>query len=87
MRSLLLHRHDLPILCGLHSAHECRFNFVRFRIPELYRSDAKVALQETILKVTDDSERGAIIEGRHAYERGEFKSLDQWRHEMGIGGH
>ena len=38
-------------------------------------------------EVTEDGERGAIIEGRRAYERGEFTPLDQWRHEMGIGDH
>ena len=38
-------------------------------------------------EVTDDGERGSIIEGRRAYERGELTPLDQWRHEMGIGDH
>jgi hypothetical protein len=32
-------------------------------------------------------DRAAITEGREAYARGDFVSLDQWRHEMGLDNH
>jgi predicted transcriptional regulator len=32
-------------------------------------------------------ERAAITEGRRAYQRGEFVSLDEWRHAVGLGDH
>jgi len=56
-------------------------------LPDDMQDKAALQLIQYVDEVTDDGERGAIIEGRRAYERGEFKSLDQWRHEMGIGGH
>jgi len=32
-------------------------------------------------------ERAAIVKGRLAYQRGEFVSLDEWRHAVGLGRH
>ena len=34
-----------------------------------------------------EDERAAMIEGRRAYERGEFVPLDEWRHAVGLGDH
>ena len=56
-------------------------------LPDDMQDRAARQLIQYVDEVTDDSERGAIIEGRRAYERGEFTPLDQWRHEMGIGDH
>ena len=56
-------------------------------LPDDMQDKAARQLIQYVEEVTDDSERGAIIEGRRAYERGEFTPLDQWRHEMGIGDH
>jgi hypothetical protein len=56
-------------------------------LPDDMQDKAARQLIQYVDEVTDDSERGAIIEGRRAYERGEFRPLDQWRHEMGIGDH
>jgi hypothetical protein len=56
-------------------------------LPDDMQDKAARQLIQYVEEVTDDGERGAILEGRRAYERGEFKPLDQWRHEMGIGDH
>jgi hypothetical protein len=56
-------------------------------LPDDMQDKAARQLIQYVDEVTDDAERGAIIEGRRAYERGEFRPLDQWRHEMGIGDH
>lgn len=34
-----------------------------------------------------DDEREAIAEGKRAYERGDFTTLDEWRDAMGLGNH
>jgi predicted transcriptional regulator len=34
-----------------------------------------------------DEERAAIVEGKRAYEQGEFVSLGEWRHAVGLGNH
>jgi len=56
-------------------------------LPDDMQDKAARQLIQYFDEVTDDAERGAIIEGRRTYERGEFRPLDQWRHEMGIGDH
>jgi predicted transcriptional regulator len=38
-------------------------------------------------EVSTDEERGAIAEGKRAYEQGEFVPLDEWRHALGLGDH
>ena len=48
-------------------------------LPDDMQDKAARQLIQYVDEVTDDSERGAIIEGRRAYERGEFTPLDQWR--------
>ena len=34
-----------------------------------------------------DEERAAIVEGKLAYEEGEFIPLNEWRHAVGLGDH
>jgi predicted transcriptional regulator len=34
-----------------------------------------------------DDEEAAILEGKRAYERGEFVPLDEWRHAVGLADH
>ena len=60
------------------------------KVRELPESEQDMAAAELIGYLADfptPQERAAIAEGRRAYERGEFVSLDQWRHEMDIADH
>ncbi len=54
---------------------------------ELPEADQGIAAAE-ILGVLSDfptpRERTALAEGRAEYERGDFITHDQWRHEMGL---
>jgi hypothetical protein len=34
---------------------------------------------------TNARERGAVAQGRRAYRRGEFVSLEAWQHAVGLG--
>ena len=46
------------------------------------------AARVLIMQLEEEPEPGdvaTIAEGRLAYERGEFSSLDQFRHDMGVG--
>lgn len=58
------------------------------KVRELPAADQDMAAAE-ILGVLSDfptpEERAAIARGRAAFERGEFVTLDQLRHEMGAG--
>lgn len=54
---------------------------------ELPEPDQDIAAAELLGVLADfptPEERAAIAEGRAAYERGEFVTLDQLRHEMGV---
>jgi hypothetical protein len=45
------------------------------------------AARAVIMQLEEEPEPGdlaAIAEAQLAYERGEFSSLDKWRHEMGL---
>jgi hypothetical protein len=55
-------------------------------LPDDMQDKAARQLIQYVEEATDE-ERAAITEGRRAYQRGEFVSLDQWKHEMGIGDH
>jgi predicted transcriptional regulator len=44
-------------------------------------------LRQIGIEEPTDEERAAIIEGKRAYERGEFVPLDEWRHVVGLGNH
>ena len=54
---------------------------------ELPEADQDIAAAELLGVLSDfptPEERLAIAEGRAEYARGEFVTLDQWRHEMGL---
>jgi len=54
---------------------------------ELPEADQDIAAAELLGVLSDfptPEERAAIAEGRAEYARGEFVTLDQWRHEMGL---
>ncbi len=55
---------------------------------ELPESDQNIVAAELLGVLTDfptAEERAAIAEGRAEYERGDFVTHDEWRHEMGLG--
>jgi hypothetical protein len=54
-------------------------------LPEGFQDKAAQQLIRYVDEVSTD-EGPAIEESRQAYQQGEFTSLDQWRHEMGLGG-
>ena len=56
-------------------------------LPEDMQDRAAQHLMQYVDEVNNPEELAAIIEGRRAYERGEFKPLDQWRNGVGIGDH
>ena len=54
---------------------------------ELPEADQDIAAAELLGVLSDfptPEERAAIAEGRAEYARGDFVTLDQWRHEMGL---
>jgi hypothetical protein len=58
------------------------------RARELTEHEQDLAAAELIGYLAEfptPEEREAIAKGRRADERGELTSLDQWRHDMGIG--
>jgi hypothetical protein len=60
------------------------------KVRELPEEEQDMAAAELIGYLSDfptSEERSAITEGRRAYERREFISLDQWRHDMGLDTH
>jgi predicted transcriptional regulator len=44
-------------------------------------------LRQIGVEEPSEQERSAIAEGKLAYEQGEFVSLDEWRHAVGLGDH
>jgi hypothetical protein len=55
---------------------------------ELPEPDQDIAAAELLGVLADfptPEERAAIAQGRAEYERGEFITHEQWRHEMGLG--
>lgn len=57
---------------------------------ELPEADQDIAAAELLGVLSDfptPEERIAIADGRAAYDRGEYVTLDQMRHEMGIVDH
>jgi hypothetical protein len=53
-------------------------------LPEEIQDEAAAQLMEYVDEIPTLSERAAIAEGRAAVERGEYVTLDQWEHEMGL---
>jgi hypothetical protein len=56
-------------------------------LPEEEQDAAANALIRYADEIPTLRDQVAISEGREAYGRGEFVSLDHWRHEMGLGNH
>ncbi len=54
------------------------------QLPDAMQDNAALALIAQLEEEPEPADLAAIAEGRHAYERGEFVSLDQWRHDMGL---
>jgi hypothetical protein len=57
------------------------------RARELPEPDQDIAAAELLGVLSDfptPEERAAIAEGRAEYERGEFITHEQWRHDMGL---
>jgi len=56
------------------------------RVRQLPEAEQDMAAAELIGYLADfptSEERSAIADGRHAFERGEYISLEQLRHDMG----
>jgi hypothetical protein len=56
-------------------------------LPDQEQESAANALIQYIDEIPTLRDQVAISEGREAYMRNEFVSLDHWRHEMGLGDH
>ena len=57
-------------------------------LPEQMQNTAARTLIAQIARIEKEPEPGdldAIAEGRRDFERGNFVTLDEWRHEMGLG--
>lgn len=55
---------------------------------ELPEADQDIAAAELFGVLSDfptPAERAALAEGRAEYERGDFVTYEQWRHEMELG--
>jgi hypothetical protein len=54
-------------------------------LPEEEQDMAAAELIGYLAEFPTSEERSAIAEGRRAYARREFVTLDQWRHDMELG--
>ena len=57
------------------------------QLPEAEQDMAAAELIGYLADFPTSEERTAIAEGRGAYQRGDFVSLDKWRHDMELGTH
>ena len=57
------------------------------QLPEQEQDMAAAELIGYLADFPTSQERSVITEGRHAFERGDFVPLDQWRHDMELGTH
>ncbi len=55
------------------------------QLPASVQDSAARVLITQLEEVPEPGDLAAIAEGQLAYQRGEFVSLDQWRHDMGLG--
>ena len=55
------------------------------KLPELMQDTAARAVIHQLEEDPEPGDREAIAEGLSEYARGEFVTLEQWRHEMGLG--
>jgi hypothetical protein len=53
-------------------------------LPEADQDMAAVELLSLLAEFPTAGERAAIAEGRAEFERGEFTTHEQWRHDMGL---
>lgn len=53
-------------------------------LPEADQDIAAAELMGVLSEFPTPAERAALAEGRAEYERGEFVTHEQWRHEMGL---
>lgn len=53
------------------------------QLPDAVQDDAARAVILRLEEEPEPGDREAIAEGRRDFERGDFVTLDQWRHEMG----
>jgi hypothetical protein len=56
-------------------------------LPKPMQDSAARAVIRQLEEEPEPSDLSAIEAGREAYKRGDFITLDQWRHEMGLGHH
>jgi hypothetical protein len=60
------------------------------KVRELPEKEQDMAAAELLGYLADfptETERAAIAKGQRAYERGEFVSLEQWRHDLDLDNH
>jgi predicted transcriptional regulator len=57
------------------------------QLPPAAQDTAARALIQQLEEEPEFSDLEAIEEGRKAFGRGEFVTLKEWRHEMGLGDH
>ena len=44
-------------------------------------------LRQIKVEEPTDRDRAAIVQGKRAYQRGEYTRLEEWRHAVGLGDH
>jgi predicted transcriptional regulator len=54
------------------------------QLPEPMQDSAARALMRQLEEEPEPGDFEAIAEGRRDFERGDFVTLEQWRHEMGL---
>jgi hypothetical protein len=54
------------------------------QLPEPMQDSAARALITQLEEEPEPGDRDAIAEGRRDFERGDFITLEQWRHDMGL---
>ena len=55
------------------------------QLPEPMQDTAARAVIHQLEEEPEPGDREAIAAGLDDYERGDFATLDQWRHDMGLG--
>lgn len=58
-----------------------------YRLRKLPESLQNAAARAVILQLEEEPETGdreAVAEGLRQFQRGDFVTLDQWRHDMGL---
>jgi len=57
------------------------------QLPPAAQDTAARVLMQQLEEEPELGDREAIAEGREAFGRGDFSTLKEWRHEMGLGDH